>query len=402
MPSVEQRVIQLHRAQRDFRHSPAMFRGFVGGRGSGKSFAGSYDLCRRACPSIATHGRRPRLYMVAAPTYPLLRDSALRTFLDVARRLTCLREFRRGDMTAVLTSGAEVIFRSADDPDKTMRGPNLSGAWLDEASQMERPAFDLTIAALREGGEQGWLSATFTPRGKQHWTFETFGRQTPNTALFHANTAQNPFNPPAFADVLRQQYTSAFAEQEIDGRFIDAGGILAKREWFRVLPAAPVCVRKCRAWDFAATAKTTADWTVGALMGLMRDGGWCLLHVVRGQVAGGSVEALVRQTAQQDGRDVEIAMEQEPGSGGKIAVGYITRALAGYNIHAWPSTGDKVTRAMPMLAQAEAGNVCLAPGAWGPTWLDEIASFPEGAHDDQVDAACLAFNRLTAPASGFL
>lgn len=391
-------TVSLHAAQDAFLRSPAIYRGFVGGRGAGKSFIGAVDLLSRAEPG--------RLYMAAAPTYPLMRDATLRTFLDQARAIRALREFRRGDMTAVLASGAEVLFRSADDPDATMRGPNLSGVWLDEASIMDRAAFDLSIAALRQGGAQGWLAATFTPRGKTHWTFDVFGKGRPDTALFHARTGDNPFNPPAFADVLRRQYTSAFAEQELDGRFIDAGGRLARREWFPVVPARPEAkgARWVRAWDLAATeASTTSsdpDWTVGALM-TDAGGVWTVAHVVRARVAGGHVESLIRQTAATDGPSVEIALEQEPGASGKIAAAYFARALAGYQVHARPATGDKVTRAMPLLAQAEAGNVRLVAGEWVADWLDEVAAFPEGDHDDQVDATAHAFAALVSGADGW-
>ena len=388
----------LHPAQDAFLDAAALFRGFVGGRGAGKSYIGALDLILRAQPG--------RLYMAAAPTYPLMRDATLRTFLDQARALGVLREVRRGDMTAILANGAEVLFRSADDPDATMRGPNLSGVWLDEASIMDRAAFDLSIAALRQGGAQGWLSATFTPRGKAHWTYEVFGAGRPDTALFHARTADNPFNPPSFASTLRRQYTSAFAEQELDGCFIDAGGRLARRDWFRVTDARPdpKAGRWVRAWDFAATEATVSgsdpDWTVGALM-TDAGGMWTLAHVVRARVAGGQVEALVRQTAALDGLTTEIALEQEPGSSGKIAAAYLVRALAGYSVRATPATGDKVTRAMPMLAQAEAGNLRLVAGDWTADWLDEMAAFPDGSHDDQVDAAALAFATLTHGADGW-
>jgi hypothetical protein len=45
---------------------------------------------------------------------------------------------------------------------------------------------------------------------------------------------------------------------------------------------------------------------------------------------------------------------------------------------------------------AEAGNVALVPGPWNGAFLDELSTFPQGAHDDQVDAASLAFSQLTA------
>ena len=40
---------------------------------------------------------------------------------------------------------------------------------------------------------------------------------------------------------------------------------------------------------------------------------------------------------------------------------------------------------------AEAGNVKLLCALWNSTFLDELASFLHGAHDDQVDAASLSF-----------
>lgn len=380
-----------HPAQLEFLTSPALYRGYVGGRGAGKSFVGALDLIQRALPN--------RLYMAAAPTYPLMRDATLRTFLDLGYQTNRIEDFRRADMTATLRNGAEVIFRSADDPDRTMRGPNLSGAWFDEGSVMDKKALDLTLAALREGGLRGWLTVTFTPRGKGHWTYDFFAQQSPDVALYHSRSIDNPFLPGGFTEGLRSQYTSAFAEQEIEGRFIDPVGRIAKREWFPVIGARPTGGRWVRAWDFAATVSTQADWTVGALM-TNAGGLWTVAHVVRAQVAGGQVEALVKQTAAQDGPSVQIALEQEPGSSGKIASSYLTRALAGYNVRSVTVTGDKVSRAMPFLAQAEAGNVRLVAGPWVAPWLDEVIGFPDGAHDDQVDATAHAFNAMTVARSG--
>lgn len=383
--------IPLHPAQSAFRHSPALYRGFVGGRGCGKSYVGAYDLIRRAKPN--------RLYMVAAPTYPMLRDSSLRSFEAIARELRFLRDMARGEMIATLGNGAQVLFRSADDPNR-LRGPNLSGAWLDEAGDMDEEAYLIVIACLREGGEQGWLSATFTPRGRAHWTYRVFGQDRPDTALFTARTRDNPFNPSGFEDQLRQQYTSAFAEQELAGKFVDLGGTVAKREWFKPVEARPACMRMVRAWDFAATPEDgqgRGDYTVGALIG-QTAAGWCILDVVRSRVAGGQVMAMVKATAQMDGKDVAIGLEQEPGSSGKVAVSFMVKELAGYAVKPIVPSRDKLTRALPLLAQAEAGNVAMVRANWNASFLDEAASFPGGEHDDQMDAAAHAFNLLHQPA----
>ena len=381
--------IRLHPAQAAFRASPVLYRGFVGGRGAGKSWIGAYDLLRRAKPG--------RMYLIAAPTYPMLQDSSVRSFESIASQLNFLREMRlsSGTARAILGNGAEVLFRSADDPNR-LRGPNLSGAWLDEAGDMDEEAYLIAIACLREAGEQGWLSATFTPRGRQHWTYRVFGQDRPDTALFTARTRDNPFNPQGFEAQLRNQYTSAFAEQELAGQFVELGGTVARREWFKVLDARPVCRRMVRAWDFAATPEDgqgKGDYTAGALLGETA-AGWCLLDMVRSRVAGGQVMALVKQTAQTDGKQVAVGLEQEPGSSGKVATSFMVKELAGWNVRPIPVSRDKLTRAMPLLAQAEAGNVSMVRANWNAAFLDEVASFPNGEHDDQMDAAAHAFNGL--------
>src|SRR5262245_8475874 len=115
------RTIRLHPAQRDFLQSNALFRAFCGGIGSGKSWAGSYDLIRRA--------QTGRLYLVAAPTYAMLADATWRLFLALAQELGLADPgaVKRSAPPAVrLRTGAEGLFRSADEPDR-LRGPNLSG-----------------------------------------------------------------------------------------------------------------------------------------------------------------------------------------------------------------------------------------------------------------------------------
>lgn len=381
-------TVKLYPAQMMYRHSAALYRGFVGGRGTGKSFVGAYDLMRRARPG--------RLYGVYAPTYPMLRDATLRSFLSIGKRMGFIAEYNKTEPRVTLGNGAEVIFRSLEDPEKA-RGPNLSGAWMDEASIVKKGAYDIIIACLREGGEQGWLTATFTPKGRQHWTFQVFGSDKPNTALFRARTSDNPFLPAGFYDTLRGQYTTQFAAQELEGEFVDLQGNLAKRDWFPIVDVVPADAQRVRAWDFAATEKSAKsddpDYTVGTLLALS-GGVYYVANVIRQRVGPGAVESLVAQTAHIDGENVSIIMEQEPGSAGKLFTGAMIRALAGYNIRAEPATGDKVARAMPLLAQAEGGNVRLVLGGWNADWLDEVAAMPLGAHDDQVDSASLAFHNI--------
>lgn len=57
--------------------------------------------------------------------------------------------------------------------------------------------------------------------------------------------------------------------------------------------------------------------------------------------------------------------------------------------------GGKVARVNAVAAAIESGHVFLPDGApWVPAFLDEFSVFPDGAHDDQVDACSQALMRL--------
>jgi predicted phage terminase large subunit-like protein len=72
----------------------------------------------------------------------------------------------------------------------------------------------------------------------------------------------------------------------------------------------------------------------------------------------------------------------------------MVRMLSGYDARAIPQTVSKEIRATGLSAQQQAGNVLLVRGDWNQRFIVECAAFPEGTHDDQVDAVASAFNRL--------
>lgn len=382
-------TIRVHPVQQAFLDSLALYRGFVGGRGSGKTWIGALDLLLRAMAAIG-------LFALYAPTYAMLRDSSWRTLLDLGKMLRVVRDVNRSELRLTLGNGSEIICRSTDEPERA-RGLNLSGAWLDEASLIPRDAYDIVIASLREKGRQGWLSATFTPRGKQHWTYQVFGTPRQDVALFHARTGDNPFLPDGFVDIIRAQYPSSFAAQELDGQFVDPPGNLFKREWFsKFVPVPPSQVEvRVRYWDRAATAGD-GDYTVGVRMS-RADGVYYIEDVVRGQWSPGERDRVIKQCAELDPPETHIWLEQEPGSSGVDSVQALIRMLAGHAVYADKVTGNKRYRAEPFAAQCEAGNVILVKGPWNQAYLDELVSFPDGEHDDQVDASSGAFSHVALP-----
>lgn len=185
-------------------------------------------------------------------------------------------------------------------------------------------------------------------------------------------------------------------------RPVPAGGAMAKREWFPVLPERMNrgnVIRWCRAWDLAATvpmAGRDPDWTAGALVGQCGDGRWLVADVTRTRETPNKVDLLMRSAASLDPHRTIIREEQEGGSAGKAVTAAHAKMFAGKDYAGVTASGPKEERWRPFLAQAEAGNVVLDPGPWTKDFIDEMITLPYGRHDDQADAVALGFNALTA------
>jgi predicted phage terminase large subunit-like protein len=209
-------------------------------------------------------------------------------------------------------------------------------------------------------------------------------------------------------------------------------GNRVKRGWFKIVGAAPKKARRVRYWDKAGS-EDTGDYTVGLLMAEV-DGIYYIEDIVRGQWSVRERQMVMLQTAildalrygdiefpaeddDEDGDEVDLAnvqaieglkyevkdpgvkivIEQEGGSGGKDSYKADSQLLAGFSVKSDRPSGSKEVRGEPFVAQAEAGNVRLVKGDWNWEYLNEMAAFPNAAHDDQWDGTSGAFNKLAKP-----
>lgn len=178
-------------------------------------------------------------------------------------------------------------------------------------------------------------------------------------------------------------------------RPVPRGGAMFKRDDLEIIPAAPAGTRWVRGWDLAASVEKTSAWTAGVLVGISPEGRTIIGDARRIQGTAGQVVKLLKNTASQDTAKVKGSLPQDPGQAGKAQAQYLLKKLVGYSYTASVESGDKVTRAEPLAAQVEAGNVDIVQGGWNEDFIAELTAFPFGKFKDQVDAATRAFAELT-------
>jgi predicted phage terminase large subunit-like protein len=179
-----------------------------------------------------------------------------------------------------------------------------------------------------------------------------------------------------------------------------------KQEWFdrcyineEEVPEDGITVRY---WDLAATelkpgtrTNNDPDYTVGAKIRLYHNV-YYIMDIRRDRLSPGKLEEYIQETAEFDGPDTIIYLEQEPGSSGKIMVDdYIRRVLSGYAAFSDRPTGPKEARANVFSAALYNGMVRLVRAPWNKSFVTECCLFPtKGVHDDMVDSVSSGIGRL--------
>lgn len=176
---------------------------------------------------------------------------------------------------------------------------------------------------------------------------------------------------------------------------LPSGGGLFDATKIEVVDYTPECAQVVRFYDLAVTAKKTSDYTVGLKLGITADERPVILDVWRGQRELPDVQEVIVQNAMMDGSAVPLRLEAE--KAGIVQLQYLLRdaRMRPYAVDAVPPEGDKYTRAAPIASRVNAGRVLMVKAAWNRALLDELAVFPAGGHDDQVDALSGAYAMLT-------
>lgn len=281
--------------------------------------------------------------------------------------------------------------------------------WWDETmstrlNDPQRDCFVIIMQRLHERDLTGHVLAANHP----NWTHLCLpARYEPDHPYVYAKDQRTVAGEPlwkgrfgeAELNDLQARMGSYAAAGQLQQRPAPREGGIFKREWFNArVSAVPAYATAVRGWDLADTEESakSPDPAYTASAKLYRHKGiYYLAHVTWKRTTNADAELLAYAKA--DGRDCTVAYPQDPGQAGKSQTRQLATVLDGYPLYHSPESGSKETRAQLWANQAEVGNFVLVEtgdpvrDAWIPRFLDSTCSFPNAAHDDDVDAVSRAY-----------
>ena len=302
------------------------------------------------------------------------------------------------------TSGVKPRIRATCNPDPDSWVKDFIRWWLDEKGEYPIQERSSKIRwFIRRNDEIVWANSP-------HEIHEQFGYGSeivPKSATFIAakledNKILMDKDPAYLGNLLAMNRVDRMRLRDGNWNVRAEAGMLFQRSWFPMVDAVPAgWIQSVRYWDRAATKPNETnrdpDWTRGLKLYKYSDNTFLVVDLRSLRDTPGKVEQLVKTTASHDSYSVPIVGEQDPGSAGVADADNFVRMLSGYIVHTRKVTQDKVTRAKPVSAQCEVGNIKVLRAPWNEEFFTELENFSEDltGHDDIVDVFSGAFNELS-------
>lgn len=389
-------------AQSDFVMSDEPFPALVGGYGSGKSQA----LVLRTIRLLISDKSDIAYYM---PTYDLVRLVGFRRLRELLTQFGMPFRANSTNFSIDVIGYGSVLFRTMDDPDRLV-GYEVGHSLCDELDTLPTAKAEViwqrVLARNRlklSSGRRNTAAVGTTPEGFR-FVYERWGRDEADARskgymLYRARTADNRHLPSDYVDNLRNQYPSNLLEAYLNGEFVNLSDGLVQRQWFK-----PSTIDRehlsdlCMGVDLAISLKASAD-SSALVIGGLHNGVFHVVHAVSKKGTFHEVQQwVISQTDIWKPKTILIEAVQYQ----LAAVQELMRTTQLPVIPANPDK-DKASRLMPLAARYEQGMVCHSPANSGnniKALEDELTAFPNGAHDDLVDALVYAWNGAAAAMHG--
>lgn len=325
----------------------------------------------------------------------------------------------------VFPSGATIVFGYLDKPDDHLRYKGMEAQFIgfDEVTEMREQHYKYLFSRMRKPSvESGHPLAKVPIRARSatnpapNWVRTRFIEEGKEKGRIFVSSGHrdNPFiNHEDYEESLKNLDAVDYARLADGDWYADEPGAYFERDWFKIvnyedLPEQALANR-VRYWDTASTevheGNKDPDWTAGALCSLYQ--GFLFIHDIQHFRADPyGVEKRISRTALEDGPEVKIRMEKEPGASGKIVIDHYARhILLGYDFDGHPAIKNKESRFATWRGHARKGNVILVKNGqsrWHQDFLEEATTYGAvtEAHDDQLDSVSGAWEILTGIGGG--
>ena len=194
----------------------ARYKGFSGPIGSGKSYAFAYEALMNA------HLNPGLMGLIGAPTFPMLRDTTQRTFLEILEIEEIRFTHLKTQNTIVLAdNGSKIAFRSLDSFER-LRGTNLAWFGVDELTYTKPDAWSRLEGRLRDPlAYRRCGFAAWTPKGFDEVWERFIDQPGPDYAAVQATPRENHYvAATGFYDSLQRSYERRLYEQEAEGKYL--------------------------------------------------------------------------------------------------------------------------------------------------------------------------------------
>ena len=381
----------LHEAQKVVASSEARFKVLSAGRRWGKTKLGVW-----LCLKYAWQGKRA---WWIAPSYSMTNEAWV-DLRQIGKEYGIV--VKEAERTIITPTGGSVQVRSADDPMK-LRGAGLDFVVLDECAFMKPQTWSEVIRpALTE--KKGSALFISTPKG-YNWFEKIYSEanQLENWERFTYPTISNPIIDPEELEYAKKEIGSFLYSQEYEAQFIEATGGLFKADWFkfytveqfgkkvkyRLSKDRTVKLKDCRrvaTVDLATSTKQTADYTVITSVAITPNNELIILDIDQQRLEAPDIIPLLEQKVEQ--YDLQYIGIEKAG----YQLAFIQMAKRqGLNIRELKADRDKVSRAYPLVAKMESGDIYFPKNAmWISNVQSELLRFPEAEHDDIVDSLAYA------------
>ena len=170
-------------------------------------------------------------------------------------------------------------------------------------------------------------------------------------------------------------------------------GRIVQRDWIQYYDTPPGSFEQIiQSWDLAFGDSDNSSYVVGQVWGKQGADRYLLDQFRERTDFVGTLRAIEQMSAKWPDATLKLI---EKKANGAAVLSALRRKISG--LKPVDPAGSKLERLYAVTPYLEAGNVHLpAAATWTRDLVEELASFPSGAHDDQVDALTQALQRLSA------